>query len=168
MTTFRETPIKTEIAGDDPLSEYALGYLNGRVRNSVYNFVLQRFHKAVEREGLTKTKLAKRLGLAPARVTRLLRSPGNWTLDTVSELLVGICREELIPLSEPYLGRHKRNFQSEDLRESLVRAQQLTRTKRDEEMYGSQIPKSGAITEICSKEPQSRTARLPAIAGSNL
>lgn len=105
MTTFRRTPVKSEIAGDEPLSDYALGYLNERVRNSFYDYVLRRFHEAVERDGLTKAKLARRLGLEPARVTRLLGSPGNWTLDTVSELLVGICREELRPRSEPYLQR---------------------------------------------------------------
>ena len=105
MTTFRQIPVKSEIAGDEPLSDYALGYLNERVRNGFYDYVLRRFHEAAERDGLTKAKLARRLGLEPARVTRLLGSPGNWTLDTVSELLVGICREELRPRSEPYLQR---------------------------------------------------------------
>lgn len=105
MTMFQKTPVKSELACDQPLSDYALGYLNARVRNNFYDYVLRRFHEAEENEGLTKAKLARRLGLEPARVTRLLGSPGNWTLDTISELLVGICREELQPQSEPYLKR---------------------------------------------------------------
>ena len=166
MTTFRKTPVKSEISGDEPLSDYALGYLNQRVRNSFYHYVLRRFHDAAERENLTKTKLAKRLGITPSRVTRLLASPSNWTLDTVSELLVGICREELKPHSDSYLGRPERNYQSEDLREALVHTQQVTRQRHDKGMIWANIPISGANLEICSNtEPQRRTARLPSIAG---
>ena len=168
MTTFRKTPVKPEICGDEPLSDYALGYLNQRVRNSFYDYVLRRFHDAAERENLTKTKLAKRLGITPSRVTRLLGSPSNWTLDTVSELLVGICREELQPQSEPYLERATRNYSSDDLSQTLAHTQQLGWKKRDEKMIGSQMPNSGAIMEICSKEPQARAARLPAIADLSL
>lgn len=133
MTMFQKTPVKSELAHDQPLSDYALGYLNARVRNSFYDYVLRRFHEAEEKEGLTKAKLARRLGLEPARVTRLLGSPGNWTLDTISELLVGICREELQPRSEPYLERDKRNFGSENWLRDLVPAQRMEGKGVDEE-----------------------------------
>ena len=144
MTTFRKTSVKSELAGDDPLSDYALGYLNERVRNSFYDYVLRRFQQAEEKENLTKAKLARRLGLEPARVTRLLGSPGNWTLDTVSELLVGICREELWPRSESYLERAAKNLRPENLLGVLVPTQQRTGGNLNREMIGSQTQSNSA------------------------
>ena len=149
MTTFRKTPLKFEIAGDEPLSEYSLGYLNERVRNSFYDYVLRRFHEAVQQKSLTKAKLARRLGLEPARVSRLLGSPGNWTLDTVSELLVGICREELRPQSEPYLERVVRNLQSKDLLQFLPSTQQERKAKSCEEANWQSQIKSASVFCKC-------------------
>ena len=157
--------MKSELAGDEPLSDYALGYLNERVRNSFYDYVLQRFHEAVEQKNFTRAKLARRLGLEPARVTRLLGSPGNWTLDTVSELLIGICREELQPRSKPYLERAARNFQPDDLLQLLVAKQQSKRTRLDEELMGSQIQSNIAPIEVESQLSQSRPERLPSMFG---
>ena len=89
--------ILSEIEGGAPLSDGALGYLTQRARNNFYDYVLTKFHEAEATRGLTKAKLAERLGLGRDRVTKLLGSPGNWTIDTVAELLVGIAREELVP-----------------------------------------------------------------------
>ena len=165
MTTFRKTPVKSEIASDEPLSDYALGYFNERVRNSFYDYVLRRFHEAAEQEGLTKAKLARRLGLEPARVTRLLGAPGNWTLDTVSELLVGICREELRPQSESYLQRPARNYQSWELLQSLTSIQNSRGMKDDHELIGRRIKTNSALREIESRASQANAGRLPSIAG---
>ncbi len=86
-----------------------LAYFQERLRNRIYNFVLGRFFEA-ERNGLTKALLARRLGSDPAVVSRLLGAPGNWTLDTVSNLLLGIAAEELEPASSSVLNRLPRNF----------------------------------------------------------
>lgn len=160
MTTFRKTPVKSEVAGDEPLSDYALGYLNERVRNSFYDYVLRRFHAAAERDGLTKARLAKRLGIAPARVSRLLGAPGNWTLDTVSELLVGICREELQPRSESYLERAPRNFRSTDLLSSLLTSQLEGGVKRECYAIMSQRYSQGAITALETGARQGQSTML--------
>ena len=166
MPTFRRTPVKSEIAGDEPLSDYALGYLNERVRNSFYDYVLRRFHAAAERDGLTKARLAKRLGIAPARVTRLLGAPGNWTLDTVSELLVGICREELRPQSESYLERAPRNFQSNDMLLSLTTIQQEGGMKREYDAIMPQMNSQGALTTMKAKVGQGQSTMLSSVVES--
>ena len=155
MTTFRKTPVRSEIAGDEPLSDYALGYLNQRVKNSFYDYVLRRFQEAAEQEELTKTKLAKRLGVTPSRVTRLLGSPNNWTLDTVSELLVGICREELRPTSEPYIGRATRNRQPKD----------LLQLGECEEMLRPQTRPTSSLANMDSRQSRCQAPRLPNIQG---
>ena len=155
MTTFRKTPVKLEIAGDEPLSDYARGYLNQRVRNSFYDYIMRRFQEAAEQEGLTKTKLAERLGVTPSRVTRLLGSPSNWTLDTVSELLVGICREELRPTSEPYQGRATRNLQPKDLLQLGYIAQ----------MRGSQTSPPSPPSDLVSLKFPGQAPRMSNILG---
>ena len=165
MTTFRKTPVKSEIASDDPFSKYALGYLNERVKNSFYDYVLRRFHDAAEREGLTKAKLARRLGLEPARVTRLLGAPGNWTLDTVSELLVGICREELQPRSRPYLERVTRNHRTIDLLQGLPNAQWKERPLADATLVTSERKIQGAIAAASASAPQTQSPALSNIPG---
>ena len=166
MTTFRKTPVKSEISGDDPFSDFALGYLNERVRNSFYDYVLRRFHEAAEREGLTKAKLARRLGIAPARVTGLLGAPGNWTLDTVSELLVGICREELQPHSASYLERVPRNLQAKDLLSSMPTTQQMGGVSLELGLIIPQIHSQGALAEIGTSVGQRQATVLSDIARS--
>lgn len=166
MTTFRQTPVKSEIAGNGPLSDYALGYLNERVRNSFYDYVLRRFHEAAERDGLTKAKLAKRLGIAPARVTRILGAPGNWTLDTVSGLLVGICREELQPRSESYLGHAPRNLKSTDLLSSLPSTQQLAGVNREFAAIKPQVHSPSVLKAIEASVGQRQSAMLQDIAST--
>jgi DNA-binding phage protein len=39
---------------------------------------------------LNQSRIAERLGLSRARVSRMLSSPGNWTLDTVGDLLLAM------------------------------------------------------------------------------
>lgn len=158
MTTFQQTPVKSELAGDERLSDYALGYLNQRVRNSFYDYVMRRFEEASKKEGLTKSILADRIGVTPSRVTRLLGSPSNWTLDTVSTLLIGICRAELLPASEPYLGRAKRNRQPEDFL-------QLGETASSVELIRVQTSPMSPISHFESSREQSQdqVQRLPNI-----
>lgn len=157
--------MKSEIVGEDPLSEYALGYLSERVRNSFYDYVLRRFHEAADQEGLTKAKLARRLGLKPARVTRLLGSPGNWTLDTASELLVGICREELQPKSASYLDRSARNLRPMELIRLLSTTQNKEEVKREEEAIRPQINSGSALAAVRSTAPQGQVAMLSNFVG---
>ena len=59
--------------------------------------------------GLSQADLARRIGKRPEVINRLLGSPGNWRIDTISDLLVGIGAEELEPHSVSLLYRAPRN-----------------------------------------------------------
>jgi hypothetical protein len=52
--------------------------------------VLRCFLEASEEGGLTKAIVAKRLRKGPEQITRWLGAPGNWTLNTVSDLLLAM------------------------------------------------------------------------------
>ena len=113
MNTYQRMSIPSEIEGNEPLSENALAYICERVHNNYYHYVLRKFLEAAKKDGLTKAELARRINSSPDIISRLLGAPGNWTIDTVTKLLVGICREEN-PHSMPYLGRAKRNRKASD------------------------------------------------------
>lgn len=69
-----------------------LSYMRARHRANVHELVLGEF----EKEGMSRAELARRLDKAPEQVTRLLAAPGNWTLDTVSDLLFAISGGEVL------------------------------------------------------------------------
>jgi len=85
-------------------------YFHARVLNSFYQFVLEKFLKEESAGRLTKAELARRIGRRPEVVSRLLGAPGNWRLETATDLLLGIAGEELKPGSSPLLGRPPRNY----------------------------------------------------------
>lgn len=67
-----------------------LSYMRERHRGNVYDLVLNEFEKS----GLTQAVIADRLGKAPEVISRWLGAPGNWTLDTVSDLLFSMSGAE--------------------------------------------------------------------------
>lgn len=72
--------------GREPVDPAALGYMRQRNRGRVYSAVIDEFDKS----GITQTDLAARLGKGTDQISRWLGSPGNWTLDTVSDLFFAI------------------------------------------------------------------------------
>jgi hypothetical protein len=79
----------------------------------VFDFLLHMFLREKE-NGLTQAKLARRIGKSPEVINRWLGSPTNLTLDSVSDLLIGIAGEELVPQSASVLGRVERNYAALD------------------------------------------------------
>jgi hypothetical protein len=76
--------------GAERVPEGTLGYFRTRNRHRVYSLVIAEFQKS----GLTQADLARRLGKGTDIVCRWLGSPGNWTLDTQSDLLFAISGAE--------------------------------------------------------------------------
>lgn len=110
MTMSRQTSFLSEIASEDVrISTGTLAYLGQRLRNNLYDFVLTKFLER-ESEGFTRADLARRIDYDPGRISRILGAPGNWTIDTVSDLLVGIAAEELVLSSQSLLDQEPRNY----------------------------------------------------------
>jgi hypothetical protein len=107
MTTLQEEQFFSELAAGHSgptIPEAKRVYFQTRLRNRLFNYILGRFIRE-QKNGLTKAALARRIGKQPEMINRWLGMPSNLTLDTVSDLLVGICAEELTPQSEPLLDR---------------------------------------------------------------
>lgn len=110
MTTSQSTSILYEIQNKLPIPAEKRAYFAARLRNRLYNFIMTKFKEHELHNSLTKAELARRINRDPAVVTRLLSSPGNWRSDTASDLLLGICGEEIqFSSSLPTTGA-KRNY----------------------------------------------------------
>jgi hypothetical protein len=113
MSSSRPTSILSEIETGQNLSAGALAYFQARTKNAWHSYILAKFVEEERAGRLTKAKLARRIGKSPEVISRLLGGPGNWTADTVSDLLLGICGEEARPDSTPILGRPVRNYRAD-------------------------------------------------------
>src|SRR6476660_7210005 len=90
MTTSRTISAPSKPDGTKKIPTGTLGYFRARNKHRMYDVVVKEF----KRSGLTQADLARRLGLGTDRVCRLLGGPGNWTLDTGSDLPFAISGAE--------------------------------------------------------------------------
>ena len=70
-----------------PLSDRERGHASTTTRMIVARAVWDLWDEVVKEEAVDRQWLADRLGKDKTRISRLLNGPGNWTLDTVAELL---------------------------------------------------------------------------------
>lgn len=84
MTTCQE-PLRAEIEGDEPISEYWLAYFRDNFRADLHDKLLELF-EAYENSGKSQADLARKLGRRPEQISRWLRTSGNLEADTVSDL----------------------------------------------------------------------------------
>lgn len=80
----------SEIVGDDAISEGKLEYFRSRLSNRFHEFIIDEFIRLSKEKNVTKADLARKIGKAPAQITRWLGEPGNWTMDTLSDLALGM------------------------------------------------------------------------------
>ena len=90
MTTYQTADVWTQISKAKELPQKALGYFRARLKNRLHELILIEFMKLEKKRGFTKSDMAKRIHKKPEQITRLLGAPGNWTLDTVSDLLLAM------------------------------------------------------------------------------
>lgn len=95
MTTSPTQSFLTEILEGKAISVGKLEYCRARLQSQLYQLVLDEFLRQQDR-GLTQAELARRIGKRPEQINRWLGAPGNWTLETVSDLLLGM-KTELEP-----------------------------------------------------------------------
>lgn len=91
MNTFQMRHLEN-ILNNEEISEAYLKLFRQRQKQRVYQLVLKLFLEEAEK-GLTKKDLAKKIGKNAAQVTRWFSGPSNWTLDTVSDLLIAMGSE---------------------------------------------------------------------------
>lgn len=93
MTTSRTGSAWTR--NPERLSRKQIGYYRARLRNRFHQLVLKKY----EASGISRAEMARRLYKRPEVITRLLGAPGNWTLDTYSDLLLSMGYEPVTAVS---------------------------------------------------------------------
>lgn len=102
MTFSQSTSTLAEPAGDERIDPSTLAYSSARNCRKIYSAIIKEFKKSK----LTQAQLARRMGQRTDVICRWLSGPGNYTLNTVSNLIFGISGGELTytishPLAEP-------------------------------------------------------------------
>lgn len=82
MPTFQTTTL-SEPSGDNRVPVETYAYFRARAKRFAYELAIKEFKKS----NITKATLARRLGKGADRVSKMLAGPGNWTIDTLVDLL---------------------------------------------------------------------------------
>jgi hypothetical protein len=111
MNTSRTTSRLSKPIDSEPISPSTLEYMRTRNRMHLFSLV----HEEFRRSGITRLQLARRMGRGLDRISHLLGAPGNWTLDTASDLLFAISGAEIryelsYPLDKPPRNMTKPNW----------------------------------------------------------
>jgi hypothetical protein len=70
-------------------------YFQERLKGRAYDLVVNEFLRQCDLDStLTQAAVARRLEKRPEQINRWLAGPGNWTLETLSDLLLAICGGE--------------------------------------------------------------------------
>ena len=89
MPTF-QTSILREIAHSKPIQLRTRLLYRRRLQNRVQRLLRKAFRDEQKRTGLTQKELADRIDKDKSKVNQWLSIAGNLTLDTISDLLLGL------------------------------------------------------------------------------
>lgn len=92
MPTSR-TPKTPQPSTNSQIPEEEIAYYNRRLQNRVFDEVIQAFAHEAKAGRISRATLAKRIGKKPEQITRYLSNPSNFTLDTISTILIGLGAE---------------------------------------------------------------------------
>ena len=113
MNTSQKKPFLSEVVSGEKIPLGTLSYFRERFRDRLYDLVMEEFLKQDAKNGLTRAEVARRIGRRPEQITRWFSAPGNWTLETVSDLLLAVAKSEpgvkLLSLE----GRPVRNYRGQ-------------------------------------------------------
>jgi hypothetical protein len=102
MTTSQSTQEKqflSEILEGKAIPVEKLAYFRARLAHRIHEVVLTEFDQLEDAGEINRAELARRIGRRPEQLTRWLNTAGNWTLDTLSDLLLGMGYEPTFGVS---------------------------------------------------------------------
>jgi transcriptional regulator with XRE-family HTH domain len=125
ITFLTQVLSELEVGHDGPvIPEAKRVYFQYRLRDRFFDFIRGRFERE-ETNGLTRAKLARRIGKSPEVISRWLNAPSNLTLDSISDLMIGIAAEEPEFGGKSLLNRHVTNYTHLDETEDVISVQTL-------------------------------------------
>jgi len=121
-----------------PVPEEKLAYFRVRLKRRFYNLVIkeiikQRGRASGSKRSVNNAGISRRLTKRPEQITRLLQAPGNWTLDTISDLFLAICAGEP-QLGISYLDTPSDNNYTPDVLRKMPSAEDSANGMRSEQL----------------------------------
>jgi hypothetical protein len=150
FVTFSQTQLFAEIAAGHHGPEIPVptrAYFQQRFRNRIFKFILEKFATA-QQDGLTQAILARRIGRSPEVVNRWLGMPSNLTVDSISDLVLGIAGEEIHPSSVSPLQQAASNYSHFD----DLASQDIGAARRAVESPKTQLELGGAFASQTYKD----------------
>lgn len=89
QVTISATSLTRILSEDEKIPTFWLGYFRDSLRASFHAQLLERY-RLLQREGLSKATIARKLGKRPEQLTRWLSAPGNLEVDTLSDLALAM------------------------------------------------------------------------------
>lgn len=93
------TSFLSDILGAERIPIGKLAYFRARLSNKIHELVLLEFARLERENKITKAELARKIGRKPEQVTRWLGAAGNWEIETLSDLLLGMGCEPSLSLT---------------------------------------------------------------------
>ncbi len=116
--SFSQEPFRANTLNpNEPIGEEDLAYFRQRMKNHAFQEIMRLFVECAEKDGLTRSNIASKLGKDKSQITRMFAGPTNWTIDTLSDLSLALGYEANVvfenlnedprhnfshPLTEPY------------------------------------------------------------------
>jgi hypothetical protein len=86
----------TEILEGKPIPVGKMSYFRTQLRYDLHDAVLREFLRQEDKGQINQADLARRIHRKPSQISKLLGAPGNWTINTVSDLLLGMKAQPVI------------------------------------------------------------------------
>lgn len=155
MATSQAKSILYEVLRGEPIPRRTLTYFRRRLSNRLHALVLEEFARLEAEKKITKADLARRIDRAPELISRWLGGPGNWTADTLSDLMLGMgCEPD-------FSVKHLRQATAtQDIRASL-RAVQFVKHEAETE----EKPKVPSEPKSAMTAPQEQNAKTSVLQG---
>lgn len=103
MSSLQTGTAWTEAINAKIKSKRTIGYFRANAASELYEYILEKFLAYQKRTKITKAQFAESIQKDAGQLNRLLAGPGNWTIETVSDLLLGM-GERIKPASEAIIG----------------------------------------------------------------
>jgi hypothetical protein len=110
VTSSATTTSMSKPEGGKKVPDWTLSYFRQRNKNRVHSLVIE----AMKKHNISQAEIARRLGRRTEVVCRWIGAPGNWTLDTISDLLFAIDGLEVDYKTAAPLTAAKRNYSAPD------------------------------------------------------
>ncbi len=95
------TSILSEIEISKPISKKTRAFYRRRLQSRIHRLIRKAFREQREKAGLTQKQLADRIQSRAEQINRWLNVPSNLTLDTISDLLLGMAVDLDDPSTTP-------------------------------------------------------------------